>query len=164
MAKTNTVLSRAFDLFKSKTTVTPSELDALTPTGKYSSKHVLYLKIRGYQFVVDKTGKTVNSYTILNPDFVPAKPLAYVPKEKPVKVEKVKSIEIEVEPNSSTMVAMAMPAMSTASVKTKVTKAKTKAKATAKAPKKSKKVSSKKKHTPEEVDWNSTDDVKEFMK
>lgn len=62
MTKT-TALDLALDLFKSKGTVTPLEINKHVGKGNYASKYVLYLKLRGHDISTNKKGRTVVDYT-----------------------------------------------------------------------------------------------------
>ena len=62
MAKT-TALDLALDLFKSKGTVTPDQINKHVGKGNYASKYVLYLKLAGHDITTTKQGRTVVSYT-----------------------------------------------------------------------------------------------------
>lgn len=62
MAK-NTALDLALDLFKSKKTVTPAEINKHVGKGNYASKYVLYLKLHGHDISTNKQGRTVVNYT-----------------------------------------------------------------------------------------------------
>jgi hypothetical protein len=61
-AKKSTALDLALDILKSKSTVTPAEINAYVGKGNYASKYVLYLKLAGHDIVTNKTGRTVVSY------------------------------------------------------------------------------------------------------
>jgi len=69
MAK-NTALDLALDLFKSKGTVTPDQINKHVGKGNYASKYVLYLKLAGHDITTTKQGRTVVSYTYvgINPN------------------------------------------------------------------------------------------------
>lgn len=45
--------------------VTPTEINDHIGKGNYASKHILYLKILGYDFTVTKSGQSVVSYTLI---------------------------------------------------------------------------------------------------
>ena len=62
MAK-NTALDLALNLFKSKGTVTPDQINKHVGKGNYASKYVLYLKLAGHDITTTKQGRTVVSYT-----------------------------------------------------------------------------------------------------
>ena len=69
-AKKSTALDLALEVLKSKSTVTPAEINAYVGKGNYASKYVLYLKLAGHDIVTNKTGRTVVSYGYvgLNPN------------------------------------------------------------------------------------------------
>lgn len=66
----NTALDLALDLFKSKGTVTPAEINKHVGKGNYASKYVLYLKLAGHDISTNKQGRTVVDYTYngINPN------------------------------------------------------------------------------------------------
>lgn len=51
------------DLFATKATVTPSEIEKFVGTGPYAAKHVWFLRKLGHDISVSKQGRTVMSYT-----------------------------------------------------------------------------------------------------
>lgn len=59
----NTALDLALDLFKSKGTVTPAQINKHVGKGNYASKYVLYLKLAGHDISANKQGRTVVDYT-----------------------------------------------------------------------------------------------------
>lgn len=56
---------RALAVIKLGVPVTPSEINKCVDTGNYASKWVLYLKIMGFHFTVNKNGRNVVSYTMI---------------------------------------------------------------------------------------------------
>lgn len=88
---------KALEFLKQKGSATPAEIEAYVGQGKYSSKYVCYLKLRGHEIETVKTGRTVTEYKYIsegdsatrNYQWVPpakrgAAPAA--PKQKKVKV------------------------------------------------------------------------------
>lgn len=62
MSKTAAHL-RALELFQSKATVTPSELEKYVGAGPYASKYVCYLRLEGHVISAQKQGRSIVSYT-----------------------------------------------------------------------------------------------------
>lgn len=56
---------RALSVIKLGVPVTPEEIDKAAGFGKYASKHILYLKIDGFEFEKEKDGRKVLSYTLV---------------------------------------------------------------------------------------------------
>ena len=80
--------------------VTPSEIDMHVGKGKYASKHILYLKILGYDFQVAKDGRNVVSYTLIKePDNVAA--LLPTKKAKAAKAPSVPKAKVAAPKSSS---------------------------------------------------------------
>lgn len=82
------------DLFEKKKTLTPDEINAFM-SNNYASKYVCYLRIAGYDFDVNKDGRTVVSYTFKGKSKgttkKPATTVPTVSKSKPEKLAKVKN-------------------------------------------------------------------------
>lgn len=109
MAKHTTLsptLLKVLELARSKSSLTPTEINDHIGKGNYASKHVLYLKILGYEFDTAKDGRNVVSYSLVKePDnsnelvaAVSSKStktpkLAVVKKAAPSEEVKVKNIE-----------------------------------------------------------------------
>jgi hypothetical protein len=77
MAKWNEKLSisptvaTALECFKMNAPVTPSEINAHVGDGDYAAKHVWYLRKFGFVFSVQKDGRKIASYTLIQePDDV----------------------------------------------------------------------------------------------
>lgn len=87
MSKTVPPELRALEVFRLNEPVTPSAIDAHVGNGKYASKWVLYLKHRGFGFTVQKSGKTVVSYTLVSEPANAAELRAYKPKVTQPKVK-----------------------------------------------------------------------------
>lgn len=112
MTKT-TALEKTLQLFISKNTVTPAEINHHVRKGNYASKYVLYLKLAGHDIKTNKNGRTVLNYTYegvnLNVDttvkpserrvskmFVTPAPVAPAP-VAPVKTKKAKAKSVQKE-------------------------------------------------------------------
>ena len=89
----------ALDLFATKSTVTPTELEKFVGNGPYASKHVWFLRKLGHDISISKQGRTVISYTYNGVGT--AKPDA----PKPVKVKVAKAPKAA-KPAKSTKSAM----------------------------------------------------------
>ena len=70
MATKSTALDLALGLLKSKSHVTPDELNKHVGKGNYASKYVLYLKLAGHDIVTNKNGRSVVNYAYvgINPN------------------------------------------------------------------------------------------------
>lgn len=58
-------LYQVLQIAKMGVPVTPTEINDHIGKGNYASKHVLYLKILGYDFTTVKSGQSVVSYTLI---------------------------------------------------------------------------------------------------
>lgn len=58
-------LYQVLQITKMGVPVTPTEINDHIGKGNYASKHILYLKILGYDFTVTKSGQSVVSYTLI---------------------------------------------------------------------------------------------------
>lgn len=56
---------RALTLFKLNEPVTPDAINKLVATGNYAAKYISLLKKVGFEFSVQKVGKSVVSYTLI---------------------------------------------------------------------------------------------------
>lgn len=93
--------------------VTPSQIDAHTGTGTYSSKYISFLKRDGFVFEIKKDGRNVVSYTLLSRpadsklppgafDRTRASKSVKVPAEKKAKTKKAKAKTGKVKVNDVT--------------------------------------------------------------
>lgn len=64
----NTALDLALDLFKSKGTVTPAQINKHVGKGNYASKYICYLKNRGHNIATTKQGREIVGYEYLGQD------------------------------------------------------------------------------------------------
>ncbi len=58
-------LLKVLEIAKPGVPVSPSQINDHVGKGNYAAKHVLYLKILGYDFSVAKSGRNVVSYTLI---------------------------------------------------------------------------------------------------
>lgn len=95
---------KALELFNTKTTVTPKELEDHVGSGPYASKIIWDLKQRGHTFTVTKNGRNIVSYTLNSTMSVPA-----AVEDKPVeKTATPKLTSTPVEQNDGALVAFAV--------------------------------------------------------
>ena len=79
--------------------VSPKEIEDHAQGGPYSSKWMLYLRMRGFDITVQKEGRKVVSYTLVSEPKNAAefreirKPAPKQPKQKAVKVAKPKAVK-----------------------------------------------------------------------
>ncbi len=59
------ILAKVLQVAKLNVPVTPTEINDHIGAGNYASKYVLYLKNNGFEFSVNKSGRTVVSYTLI---------------------------------------------------------------------------------------------------
>ena len=76
---------RALAVIKLGVPVTPSKINECVDTGNYASKWILYLKIMGFEFEVNKDGRNVVSYTMISEPKNAAELRAMQPKGSSVK-------------------------------------------------------------------------------
>lgn len=69
-------LKKVLEIMPLNKAVTPVEINDYIGRGNYASKHVLYLRLLGYEFDTVKTGRNVVSYTLIK---IPASKTATAP-------------------------------------------------------------------------------------
>lgn len=83
-------LAKVLEIAKLGVAVTPTEINNYVGKGNYASKHVLYLKILGFDFETVKDGRTVVAYKLIKePDNVEALKSGASNKKSKVKAPKV---------------------------------------------------------------------------
>jgi hypothetical protein len=98
-------LLKVLEVAKLNKAVTPTEINNHVGNGNYAAKHVLYLRILGYDFAVTKDGRNVASYTLIKEPANAAQlvadatakmnktPAAKAPKAKVAKVKAAKVVK-----------------------------------------------------------------------
>ena len=89
---------KVLQVIKMGVPVTPSEINAHVGDGNYASKHVWYLRKLGFDITIQKSGRSVASYTLIkepdNAEQVRNTVHGAARKAANPKVAKTKSIEI----------------------------------------------------------------------